>query len=82
MTIMIREDVLRELVDLADLGLDSRELHPDLYDEAEENVNHAKRLLGFVPDPDDPEGKILVEPGDLADASAAPSSVPEGGGDG
>lgn len=79
-TITICEDVLRAIVDLADLGLDSRELHPDLYDDSEEQVNHAKRLMGFVPDPDDPEGKILVEPCDLI-GNTAPSSGTDGGGD-
>lgn len=79
-TIMICEDVLREVVALADLGLDSNELHPDLYESSEEQINHVKRLLGFVPDPDDPEGKILVEPGDLI-IDPSPASVPDGGGD-
>lgn len=61
-TITIREDDFLEILALASLGLDSRELHPDLMERGEKLIDSVKVTMGWVMGPDG----VLVTEEDMA----------------
>lgn len=73
-TITIRENDMLEILALAELGLDSRDLHPETMAEGGKLVDRVKVAMGWVMGPDG----VLVTEEDLA-VYAAQAKAKEAG---